>query len=163
MCVIRFGGEDAEYLLLTVHRRNLPGSADYWDGNFLWCTAEVAAGAFRGSLSNVLRNEDLARFLAQVDELYQRLDGEALLDTLEGWLDVRLIGDGRGHVEALGRLCDDPVHGNTLEFRLFFDQTFLPELMRELRAALEAFPMVGRAAAEPDVAPDPGRQDDVGG
>jgi hypothetical protein len=142
--VIRFGGGEAEYLTLRVHGRNIPDATDYWDGNFLWCTAEVVAGAFRGSLSNVLRNEDLGRFLARVEELYQRLDGEALLDTLEGWLDLRLIGDGRGHIEARGQLCDDPAHGNTLEFRLFFDQTFLPPIIGQLRAALEQFPVVGQ-------------------
>jgi hypothetical protein len=141
--VIRFGGDEAEYLTLTVHGRNIPDATDYWDGNFLWCTAEVVAGAFRGSLSNVLRNEDLARFLTRVEELYRRLDGEALLDTLDGWLDLRLIGDGRGHVEARGQLCDDPVHGNTLEFRLYFDQTLLPPIMGQLRAALERFPVMG--------------------
>lgn len=142
--VVRFGGDEAEYLTLTVHRRNIPGSTDYWDGNFLWCTAEIVAGAFRGSLSNVLRNEDLARFLTRVEDLYRRLDGEALLDTLEGWLDLRLIGDGRGHVEAHGQLFDDSVHGNRLEFRLFFDQTRLPPIMGQLRAALEQFPVVGQ-------------------
>src|SRR5688572_27652939 len=103
--VIHFGGEGAEYLTLTVHGRNRPADTDYWDGNFLWCTAEVAAGVFRGSVSNVLRNEDLLRFLPRLEDLYRRLDGEALLDTLEGWLDVRVIGDGRGQVEVRGQLA----------------------------------------------------------
>src|SRR6266513_54701 len=79
-------------------KKRSPNSADYWDGNFLWCSAEVAAGAFRGSLGNVIRNEDLLRFLLRLEDLYQRLDGEALLDTLDGWLDVRVIGVSRGQI-----------------------------------------------------------------
>ncbi len=147
MCVIRFGGEEAEYLAVTIHGRNIPAATDYWDGNFLRCTAEVSAGAFRGSVSNLLRNEDLARFLARVEDLYQRLEGEALFDTLDGWLDLRLIGDGQGHIEVRAVLCDDPVHGNTLEFQLHFDQSFLPALMEQLRTALEQFPVLGQRLA----------------
>jgi hypothetical protein len=144
MYVIRLGGEEAEYLTLAIHGRNRPESEDYWDGNWLWCTAEVAAGAFRGSLSNVVRNEDLIRFLPMLEDLYRRLDGEALFDTLEGWLDLRMIGVGHGQAEVRGSLCDAPVDGNQLEFRLALDQTFLPPLIAQIRAAVEAFPVVGR-------------------
>jgi hypothetical protein len=144
MSVIRLGRERAEYLTLAIHGRNRPVSEDYWDGNWLWCTAEVAAGAFRGSVSNVIRNEDLIRFLPRLEDLYRRLDGEALLDTLEGWLDLRVIGVGHGQVEVRGSLCDAPVDGNQLEFRLALDQTFLPPLIGQIRAAVEAFPIVGR-------------------
>src|SRR5262245_11070086 len=98
MCLLRLGGEDAEYLTLKVHGRNTPGSADYWDGNWLSCTAEVSAGAFRGALRGLLRNDDLAGFLLRLEQLHRRLDAEARLDTLDGWLDVRLAGDGRGHI-----------------------------------------------------------------
>ncbi|HEY2153988.1 MAG TPA: hypothetical protein VGH33_00060 [Isosphaeraceae bacterium] len=143
MCVIRFGGEEAEYLTLTVHGRSLPHSSDYWDGNWLACTADVAAGAFRGSVDRLLRNEDIARFHRSVVELHQQLTGEALFDTLDGWFDLRLIGDGHGHIEARGQLCDDPVGGNMLEFRLSFDQTYLPRLMVQLQATIAAFPIVG--------------------
>jgi hypothetical protein len=143
MCVIRFGGEAAEYLVLTVHGRSIPHSSDYWDGNWLACTAEVAAGAFRGSLDGLRRNEDIARFLDRVAELYERLTGEALFDALEGWLDLRLIGDGHGHIEARGQLCDDSGRGNVLEFRLCFDQTYLPLLMAQLQATIAAFPVLG--------------------
>ncbi len=143
MCVIRFGDESAEYLTLTFHGRSLPQASDYWDGNWLACTAEVAAGAFRGSLDRLIRNEDIVRFHSGVVELHRRLTGEALFDTLEGWFDLRLIGDGRGHVEARGRLRDDMVEGNVLEFRLEFDQTYLPGLLSQLKAAMEAFPVIG--------------------
>jgi hypothetical protein len=147
--VIRFGSDEAEYLTLTVHGRNRPQDTDYWGGNFLWCTAEVSAGAFRGLVSNVLRNEDLARFLSWLEAQFQRLDGEALLDTLDGWLDVRVICAARGQVEVRGQLCDAPLGGNTLEFRLTFDQTYLPPMIAQVRAAVEAFPVVGEKPGEP--------------
>jgi len=144
MSVIRLGGGEAEYLTLAIHGRKRLESEDYWDGNFLWCTAEVTAGTFRGSVSNVIRNEDLIRFLDGLEVLYQRLDGEAMLDTLENWLDLRVIGVGHGQIEVRGALCDAPVGGNQLEFRLAIDQTYLPPLIGQILAAVEAFPIVGR-------------------
>jgi hypothetical protein len=144
MCVIRFDGEKVACVALAIHGRNLPGAEDYWDGNFLWCTADVATGAFRGSVSNVIRNEDLIRFLRRLEDLDQRPGGEALLDTLDGWLDLRLVGVGDGSVELRGQICDAPVGGNQLEFRLALDQTRLPPLIEQVRAAVEAFPVVGR-------------------
>jgi hypothetical protein len=83
--VIRVGGPEAEYLTLMVHGRNRPQDTEYWDSKFPWCTAEVSAGAFCGSVSNVLRNEALARLLSWLEALSQQLDGEALLDTLNDW------------------------------------------------------------------------------
>jgi hypothetical protein len=147
VCVIRFGGDEAEYLTLTIHGRSLPDSAAYWDGNWLTCTAEVAAGAFSGSLDRLVRNDDISRFYNRIAELNERLTGEAQFDTLDGWLDVRVLGEGRGHMEVRGELWDDPAHGNVLEFRLFLDHTALPHLMAQLRAVLEAFPIRGKPDA----------------
>jgi hypothetical protein len=144
MSTIHLGGEQAEFLTLTIHGRSLPDATDYWDGNWLACTAEVSAGAFRGTLNGLLRNEDLSKFLHRLEALYERLTGEALFDTLDGWLVLRLIGDGRGHVEVRGQLVDDPVGGNSLEFRLPLDQTDLSPLMAQIRAVLEQFPVVGQ-------------------
>jgi hypothetical protein len=146
MCLIHFGGERAEFLSLSVRGRSRPGSSDYWDANWLWCSAEVSAGAFRGKVDGLIRNEDLARFLPRLEKLSEQLSGEALLDTIEGWLDLRLTGDGRGHVGLRGHLVDAPSDGNSLEFRLSLDQTYLPPLMAQLRAVLEQFPVVGQQA-----------------
>jgi hypothetical protein len=84
----------------------------------------------------------LARFLDSLEGLEHRV-GEALLDTLDGWLDVRVIRDEQGHIEARCQLVDNPVGGNTLEFRLCLDQTVLSGVMREIREVLERFPVVG--------------------
>jgi hypothetical protein len=144
VCCIRLGGEQAEYLALTVNGRERPDATDYWDANRLVCTAEVVAGAFRGRLDCSLRSDELEQFHQQVERLHERLDGEAELTTMEGWLRLRLTGDGRGHVRARCLLCDDPADGNTLECHLAIDQTFLPPLLRQLAKVLETYPVVHR-------------------
>ena len=144
MCSTKLGGADAEYLSLTLHGRSYPGSSDYWDGNWLDCTAEVVVGAFTGRLKQFLRTDDLEGFARELQQLDEQLTGQATLQGMEPWLGVRLIGDGRGHVEVRGRLDDDPAIGNSLEFRMHLDQTYLPALRRQLALALQTYPVVGR-------------------
>jgi hypothetical protein len=139
---VRIGGEQAEFIALTVKGRERPDSTDYWDANWLACSVEVAAGAFRGRHDSSIRTEELEQFYQQVGGLNERLVGQAELATMEGWLVIRLIGDGRGHVEVTCRLCDDPASGNTLECRLSVDQTFLLPLLHQLAAVTSVYPVV---------------------
>jgi hypothetical protein len=130
--------------VLTVHGRSHPDATDFWDGNWLDCTAEVTAGAFHGRLDRSLRAGELDRFRGQLARLHETLTGEAVLETMEHWLMIRVAGDGRGHLEASCRLCDGPALGNVLECRLSFDQTFLPTVVRQLETAMQTHPIVGR-------------------
>src|SRR5262249_26580794 len=88
---IRISGEQVEYIALTVKGRESPGSADYWDANWLNCSVEVAAGAFRGILDSSIRTDELERFYQQVEGLNERIGGDAELATMEGWL---MFGNG---------------------------------------------------------------------
>jgi hypothetical protein len=143
---VRIGGEQAEYIALTVKGRERPDSTDFWDANWLVCSVEVTAGAYRGCYDSSIHTEELERFYQQVGGLSERLVGEAELATMEGWLMIRLIGDGRGHVEVICRLRDNSASGNTLECRLSVDQTFLPPLLRQLATVMRVYPVVNRQA-----------------
>lgn len=145
MCIIHFSS-GADSFTLRIHGRTNPNAKNYWDANWLHCTAEVLVGAFRGILEWQLRNEDLARFMHALEGLAGRM-GEAVLDTGDGWLDVRIIRDEQGHIEARCQLVDNPAGGNSLEFRLLLDQTVLPALTGQLREVLERFPVVGQDGA----------------
>ena len=136
------GGEHAEYIALNVSGRGYPNATDFWDANWLICTVEIAVGAFRGWVDSMIRTEELEGFRGQLLRLHDGLHGEAEFATMEEWLSLRLIGDGRGHIEARCQLGDEPGGGNTLTCRLSMDQTFLPPLMRELSELLNAYPVL---------------------
>ncbi len=142
MLVIHLGS-GADYLTLSVSGRVRPDGEGPWSSNWLHCIADVSAGAFRGRIEWQLRNEDLTRFIQALDRLGGQA-GEALLDTLDGWLDVRVIRDEQGQIEARCQLVDNPVGGNTLEFRLILDENCISVLDRQLREVLEQFPVVGK-------------------
>jgi hypothetical protein len=144
MCIIHIGGQEAEFLEVTVLHRVRPGSTDFWDGNWLDCWAEARVGAFRGQMYCYLRTVELEHFREQLALLYEHLSGEATLATMETWLDLKVIGDGRGQMEVRGQMCDNPGLGNVLDFRLALDQTYLSSVLRQLEEALERYPVVGR-------------------
>ena len=141
---IHIGGEDAEYLDLSVQGRPVPGSEDYWDGNWLGCEISVAVGAFRGTFGEAIRSDELERFLPELVRLYSNLTGSANLEALDGWLNLRLEGDGRGHINVTCRLSDSSGYGSTLDFRLDLDQTHLPKIIRQIEAVLRVYPVIGR-------------------
>ena len=136
-------GNHTDSLTLRIHGRIKPDSQSYWDANWLHCSAEVSAGAFRGTLEWQLRNEDLARFMDALERL-GGLAGDALLDTLDGWLEVRVVRDERGHIEARCQLDDNARIRSTLEFGLPLDQLAISALLSQLRAVLDWFPIVGK-------------------
>jgi hypothetical protein len=138
------GSEGSEHLALRVLRRSWPESGDYWDGNWLGCAVDVRVGGFRGHVDGIIRAEEFVAFRDGLCRLYEQLAGEAAFQTMEQWLSIRVVGDGRGHFDARCELLDDPGVGNRLAFALAFDQTSLPKMLRELDGIIDAFPVVGR-------------------
>ena len=64
----------------------------------------------------------------------------AAFDTLEDQLKLRLAGDRRGHILVRGTAKDRVGTGNELEFGFEIDQSYLPEIMKELEAIEKCFP-----------------------
>jgi hypothetical protein len=102
----RLGASNREHLIVCPSWRAHPEAIDYWDGNWVHATIEIAAGGFRGKLEARLRAEELVGFRDQIRPLQEKLGRGARLETMEGWLSVDIKGDGKGHfhpeqVEAL--------------------------------------------------------------
>lgn len=136
--------EGDEFLTITVLGRSHPGSTDFWDGNWVQAAVEVSVGGFRGQVSGNLRADELAAFAERLARLQESLRGEAAFETMEGWLSLRFVGNGRGHLEIRCVVRDQPGVGNTLECVLATDQTFTRSTVGELAAVVQAFPVVGR-------------------
>jgi hypothetical protein len=144
MCEVAIRCEGGGFLTITLVGRSHPGASDYWDGNWVMASVGVQAGGFRGSVGGHLRAEELADFHEQLARLQESLRGTAEFATMEGWLSIRVEGDGRGHMECRCVIRDEPGIGNTLDCTLSTDQTFTRSTVAELAAAVQAFPVVGR-------------------
>lgn len=137
------GSPEGDHLRLRVLRRTHADCSDYWDGNWLCCTIEVRAGSFSGEVGADLRADEFETFRDALRVLHQQLAGEATFSTMEHWLTVKVVGDGRGHFKADCELRE-PWEGTRLTFSLDFDQTELPNVVRDMNTVLRTFPVVGR-------------------
>lgn len=133
----------SEFLRVYARQRTHPQSNDDGGGNWISCDIDVAVGGFRGRVNADLRSEEFLRFRNEARDLYVRLNGTANFSTMEGWLTIRLIGEGRGHIAAECELHDQPGCGNRLTFKLQFDQTYLPDLITGLERIVSEFPVLG--------------------
>jgi hypothetical protein len=144
MTEIRFVGEPPDnFLSLLVLGRSHPNSTDYWDGNWLTAGLTVKVGSFEGKVSGHIRAEELVSFNRDLQTLFQKLTGEAAFKTMEDWLMIRVECNKLGHIKITGFVLDDHIDGNTLNFTLSTDQTFLPAPMRQIEQVLGQFPVIG--------------------
>jgi hypothetical protein len=97
---------------------------------------KVYAGGFEGAISDYASIGHLSSFANQLENLYQKLQGKAIFGTIDGKFSVELQGDGKGHIKAQFDVMDDIAR---LKFDAELDQTFLPELIKQVRAISTAF------------------------
>jgi hypothetical protein len=144
--VIHIGSIEQEYLSIAVLGRRYPHADNAWDANWLEVslTVQIArySGEFQGRVKALLSPSELLSFHNQLTELYQALHGTATLSSLEGWLEVKCVGDGRGHIDIACRLTNEPGIGDTMSFRLDIDQTYLPAILSSLDEVLAAYPSI---------------------
>ncbi len=142
-------GTSGSHLRFEVIGREHPDRDDYWDGNWLRTRTRVRAGPFRGDIDSSLRTDEFRHFLQGLRALAGGPDaGSAVFDSIERWLEVRVVRDHLGHVSIEG-WCTDPaaLSPNRLRSSLGeLDQTFLPPMIAQLEAVLERFPVVGDPA-----------------
>ncbi len=138
------GSANGEHLRVVALKRTHPESAEFWESNWIDCAIDVSAGGFQGALNANLRAEELFAFRDALRQLGDHLAREALFETIEHWLTIRVVGDGRGQFQASCELRDAP-EGNRLSFLLAFSREGLTPVMRALDAIVTAFPVLGRS------------------
>lgn len=139
--IVSFGQSQHERIEIDVisYERSPVGEHD--DDNWLTIEIGVLAGGFRGKARAAIVTGELLEFLTQLRSLYQSLSGTAEFTTLEGQLHLKATGDGKGHVELVGMVADQPGIGNRLHFTLQFDRSQLGASIHELEKVTEAFPV----------------------
>lgn len=92
---------------------------------------DVTAGPFSGSLTVHAYANAFGEFRRELDVLYKKLSGEAKLGCDED-LELRLAGDGLGHLRAEVSVVADHVRNIKLMFEVELDQTQLPGLAKSI-------------------------------
>jgi hypothetical protein len=138
------GRPEGDHLSIRVLGRLHSSADDFWDGNWLVTPIEVVAGGFRGECGASLRAEELRGFREALERVHASLDGEAVLQSMETWLTLRLAVDRSGRVVVTGRVVDRLGSSNELSFRIEgLDQSDLPAMLEALQEIETFFPVVG--------------------
>jgi len=129
---------------LWVHGRQFPDAQDKWDGNWLNVTAHCGqSGASVWATGAILDTVGLLRFRDELERLHQTLSGEAVLESHEPNVRVRVASsDGGGHLHVRAEITPDHLaQGHWFEFEI--DQSYLPATVAQLESVLMEFPVKG--------------------
>ena len=143
----RIGIGDDNYLTVKPLYRPYDQCQDYWDGNWVTSQITIRVGGFYGNITASLRTDEFFHFKEELSKLYAALKGQASFSSMENWLTIQVEGDGLGHFEAQCVVLDEVGVGNRLHFRLNFDQTELPQIIKNLEEVLHVFPVRGKPHA----------------
>ena len=141
------GKPSSEFLQVRIIRRGAPEATDFWDGNWLVGSVNIKVGGFSASFEASFRTTEFTQFETELRALHRILKGKAELKTDEAQLGITVTGDGHGHFEARCVARDEAGIGNSLEFRLQFDQTEIPAILTQLEDIVTHYPVRGAPAA----------------
>ena len=148
MSAIEVGAAPGDEFRIEVLGRQFPTATDFWDGNWLNTQVTARVGAFRCKVAGTIRTTEIKAFRVQLQRLYEELLGQATFATMERWIALSVVGDGRGHLRIEGELQDEPGCGNMLRFHLpEIDQTQLFDVIARLCEIEEEFPTIDAPAA----------------
>ena len=143
MSNFRIGRADTEYMSVRIVGRT-KNVQESWQVNVVDVEVEIAVGGFRGLFGAKLTLGHLARLRNELAQLHSRdlreLAFEPYLSPYNSNLIFKIKGDGLGNFTADFDVADEP--GNQLEFRLSFDQTEIPEMLKRLDAMLTEYPFL---------------------
>ncbi|SFT40186.1 hypothetical protein SAMN05216474_0358 [Lishizhenia tianjinensis] len=115
-----------------------------WDKNWLKTQVTVKGGKFSGQYLGEFMTFDFEKLKQELSRLYDNLKGTANFNDLEGYLELKIEGDGIGHYEVEVKACDQPgINESTLTFTMNIDQTELKELINQLDRITQQFPITG--------------------
>ena len=137
---IRVGYSEHEYLELDVVNNAPFAKEDSIGGTWLKIVVSFVLGGFRGKVTGELLADELRSFQTGLENLYKSLSGKASLSTLEGWLFIEIIGNGRGQMMMNGEIIENPGRRNTFQFELDLDQSFIPPILSDLEKIVKTFP-----------------------
>ena len=115
-----------------------------WDRNLVKTKVTLKGGKFSGQYVGDFMTVDFEKFKQELSKLYDNLNWTANFIDLEGYLNLKIIGDGLGHFEVNVLACGQPgIDGSQLTFKMSFDQTQIKELVYQLDLITKEYPITG--------------------
>lgn len=142
MTAFTIGRPDSDHLTVSVLNRS-HDARDYWDGNWLDAEIQITTASFHAHYSASLRVEEMDGFRQELSELYSFTSQTAAFTTMERQLSIHILGSKTGRYTAKCEAVAPTGIGNRLLFQILFDQTEIPQMLKELDAILKEYPVIG--------------------
>jgi hypothetical protein len=135
--------ESGNFIRIELIKQSNPNAEMDWDANWIKGFVKVKAGVFSGEFKAEFMTVDFVSFKIELEKLYDKLNGIATFNTLESQIEIKIIGDGIGHLNAECEVMDFGANGNKLMFEINFDQTHIPKILNQLEKIINKFPKIG--------------------
>ena len=143
MVKVIFASDDGDSLIIEILGINCPGSNGYFTGNWLDGKIIFSIGSFGGEIASQFHADEFHRFLPEGEKLYKSLNGTAEYNSMGDCLNMKIIGDGRGHIMIEGSLLGPEEGYNKLHFEIYSDQTCLKSTLEDIRKLCLKYPVLG--------------------
>ncbi len=140
---IRFGGEPAGILTISVRGRAYKQRKVSWDGNWLLVDASVQLPKFTAKVPGMLRAEELHLLNRELQQFHEAARAMVKFATHEAWLDFEISADQPGYVILSGTVTDAAARDSALKFTIKAEQTTFAAQLKSLQKAVEQFPVIG--------------------
>ncbi len=133
-------------LQIWIHSRKYPEHQDFWDGNWLNTTFHCEArGASVWVSGDIVHSSEIADWLVALEKLNETLSGEANLDTLERYMNVKMKPETYQRVSIKVNISPERIFQQHY-FEFWLDQSCLNDLISSCRKILTKFPVRGKAS-----------------
>ena len=138
------GINENDFIRIDVNGLKFPSAELDWDRNVLDLAIKLKVGAFSANLSTDIMTTDFEIFKRELKYLYDNLKAAATLEGVGADLSLHIYGDGIGHLNAKCYMTDFFPDGNELKCEIRFDQTQIPELIKQVDKITTEFPTTGK-------------------
>ena len=135
--------ESGNFIRIDLIGFNDPDAELDWDKNWVKGFVKVKAGGFSGEFKADFMTVDFISFKNELIKLYDQLNGTATFNTFENQVEIKIVGDGIGHLKAECQVMDYAGMGNKLEFEINFDQTHIPKIVNQLEKITNKYLKIG--------------------
>lgn len=130
---------EQDYIKVTFEKvHGFPGHTSYKGGYDVQTKLEINCGAFSVVSGAWLYTGGICSFYQQLTRCHKTLSGIAeYIDQYENYLSFRLEYTHQGHIKVNGRFSNNGTNELIFEFRT--DQTFIDQLLRQLKAISDKY------------------------